>query len=499
MPDIDPADFMPDETPTEGPGERTVPLTPLDDEQAEWLSVALGHRVRYDHTARRWHMWNGVRWAPDKVLGVQRDVMDQARERLYRTAEDVNLTKEKREERMKLYRALLNVAACDRALVALSSRPGYGTDGADWDQDPYLLGCENGIVDLRLNAIATDAGPESLVTRTTGQDFVPFEFDEAAGTDLWTQFSARAPRFCRFLDEVTSGDRELGVFFLQWFGYSLFGHTEEQRFLMLTGIGRNGKGALVTVMRHVFGDYSADADANLYMRSKLGGARSDGARADLMALKGRRMAAMSEPDGGVFNEEMLKAHTGGDPITARALYSNSVISWVPTHSITFLTNEAPKVNDIGPSMAARVMVADFRERYDGEKEDKKLYGTLKGEAEGILAILCFVARWWHLSDKGLVLPKRIVDASNEYLNSNDPIGRYTTEACVVARGAEAYGRALYDAYVDWHARSDADGEPMTLTAFGLQLSRRGFGKRQTRQGTVYTNIRPKSAVELADA
>jgi putative DNA primase/helicase len=479
-----------DEDEPSGPRKRTVKRTDQDDEQAEWLDKAFGYGIRFDHTQKQWHIWNGVRWAPDKTRRVQRMVMDSARERLYAVAGDAKFSKSERDRLESMYRKLLDINPADRALLALSTREGYGTDGADWDQDPKLLGCANGIVDLTRNALVENPGPELLVTHSTGHDFVPIA--------SWDEAQVRAPRFMQFLGEITGEDWQLASFYLLWFGYSLFGHTEEQRFLMLTGLGRNGKGALVTAMREVFGEYSANADQNLYMRSRHGSARSDGARADLMALKGKRLAAMSEPDGGSFNEEMLKAHTGGDPIVARSLYSNHVISWAPTHSIVFLTNEPPAVTDIGPAMSARVMVADFRERFDGPREDKKLYDKLKREAPGILAILCFCAKLWHESPAGLALPDRITKASAEYLSSNDPLGRALTEAFVVEKGVTTAARVLYDAYCDWHAQSDEEGDPISLTGFGLTLAKRGFQKGRTSSGISYRNIRPRGAMEFAD-
>ena len=394
MPDLD--DIAPDDTPEEQEGHQ-LPRTADDYQQAEWLAGAFAGGVRYDHTAKRWHIWDGIRWAPDKTNKITADVMDAAEKRLLMVALNANFSKEKRDHLEKVYRAMRNIGPVGRALETLASRPTYGTDGSDWDQNPNLLGCNNGIVDLRVNALMSDPGPDTLVTRTTGHDFVPFEYSERSGRPLWEQWRGRADRFIRFLEEITSGDQELATFFLQWFGYSLFGHTQEQRFLVLTGIGRNGKGVLVTTMRDVFGEYGAKVDPNMYVRTRFGAARSEGPRADLMALKGARMAAMSEPDGLEFNEELLKAHTGGDPITARTLHSPLMISWVPTHSITFLTNKPPKVEDVGPSMAARVMVADFNERFDGDREDKRLQASLAKEYEGILAILCFVARWWFAS------------------------------------------------------------------------------------------------------
>lgn len=478
---------MPDE---EEPLGRTHVRGAEDAEQAQWLAEEFDRGVRYDHTAKRWHIWNGVRWAPDQTRVVQQTVMDLTYERLKAVAVAPNMSDKRRMELMKVYRRLLETGRTETALVALSTMVGYKTDGADWDQNPYLLGCENGIIDLRTNALIPKPTPDLLVSMTTGHNFVPLADGET--------FEDRAPRFMAFLDEVTSGDPALSAFYLLWFGYSLFGVASEQRFLILTGLGRNGKGALVTAMRHVFGEYSASADSSLYMRSRYGAARSDGARADLMALRGKRLAVMSEPDGGAFNEEMLKAHTGGDPITARALHSNNVLTWTPTHSITFLTNEPPRVNDVGVAMAARVMVADFRERFDGAKEDKKLYAKLEAEAEGILAILVFFAKAWYDSETGLTLPARIEKASAEYLSSNDPIGHALDEAFIIDHAAKTAGKVLYDAYVDWHNRSDHDEEPLSMTGFLLALKKRGFSAQKTKNANVYLGIRPASALETAE-
>jgi len=454
-----------------------------DYRQAEFLADHFERGIRFDHSTKRWHIWNGVRWAPDQVADVENAVLEYAKKAI--------LAKNMSKVEGAAYFKLLNMASVAKALEALATMDDYKTDGSDWDQDPNLLGCENGIVDLRVNALVDNPGPEMLVTKTTGHKFVPFDSERDT-------FESRAPKFWQFLMEVTSEDTELALFYLLWFGYSLFGHTQEQRFLVLIGAGRNVKGALVNTIRHTFGEYNAKADSGLYMRTRFGSARSDGARADLMALKGGRVAIMSEPDGGEFNEEMLKAHTGGDPITARALFSNNVVSWVPTHSITFLTNQPPSVRDVGPAMAARVMIADFRERYEGERENKRLYGQLEAEAEGILAILCWAAKVWYDSELGLPIPARIQKASEEYLNSNDPIGQSMNDIFVIEPGAKSPAKHLYEAFTDWYMRSGATDDPPSMNVFAQHLAKRGLRNQHTRTGRVWHGIRVKNAMEIAE-
>jgi putative DNA primase/helicase len=289
------------------------------------------------------------------------------------------------------------------------------------------------------------------------------------------------------------------AFLLSWFGASIFGFSPEQRFLLMTGIGRNGKGALKHAIMKAVGDYGVQPDANVYMRTKYGAVSSDRPRADLMALKGKRVGFFSEPEGGKFNEEVLKAHTGGDMITARALNSNNVMSWEATHSITFLVNDAPEIDDLGPSMGARVMVADFRERYDGEREDKQLYGKLVKEADGILAILCFCAKEWYTRWKagegGLVIPQRVIDQSKQFMERNDPVARCIDEAFYTGQSETGAARLCYEAYIQWHTRANEDGEPMSNVRFAGILEKKGFKKVKRPSGLFYNGLRPKSIMD----
>lgn len=455
-----------------------------DYRQAQWLSIKFAKSWRYDYTEKQWHGWDGVRWAPDKTGKVRFAVAELA-------ARSLNITLSS--DAKKALTRLLNLQSIDKALTALASFPDYGTDGSDWDQIPYYLGCTNGVVDLRTNTLDPAPTPDCLVTKTTGHAFRPINDP--------SEFTERAPLFMNFMYEIMSGDDEMVLFLLEWFGASVFGFSPEQRFLLLKGVGRNGKGALKHSVMAATGDYGAQPDANVYMRSKFGSPSAAGARPELMALKGKRIGFFSEPEGGHFNEELLKAHTGGDIITARALYSNNIISWEPTHSITFLVNNAPELEDLGPSMGSRVMVADFRERYEDAKEDKKLYEKLQREGDGILAILCWAAKWWYeqweTGTGGITIPERVREQSKAFMDRGDPVARFINEQCRTGAGEHAAAGLLYEAYSNWHYVADEEGDPLTKNKFASALERKGFKKAKRETGVVYARIAIKSAMDLA--
>lgn len=461
---------------------------PEDYRQAEWLAQRLDNTWKYDHTANQWHHFDGKRWAPDKTKQAHYAI---------RGAVLKALNKDRvAESEQKRLLSLLQWPVQERVLKALSTMPGYGTDGDEWDTEVNLLGTPSGVVDLRTNRLIP-ALPEQNITKTTKVEFAPLHSPE--------EFESRAPVFMRVLTEWMSGDEDMVYFLLFWFGASLFGISPEEKYLLMTGRGRNGKGALKEAVLFATGDYAAELDKSLYMRSKLGEARSDAARADLINLKGKRITFFSEPNGGIFNEELLKAHTGNDRISARALYSNNIQSWEATHSINFLMNDLPAVEDVGPSMGERTMVADFRNSYEGDAMDTSLKGRggkLWQEREGILAILVWAASiWFQRRDSGkggLVLPQRVKDQTKDFMERNDPVANWLNDRAVREKGAHAASRVAYENYLQWHTESGAPGDAMSQVKWSLTLAKHGFERYRDKFGQHWKELRLLGAMALAE-
>ena len=459
---------------------------PEDFRQAEWLAYKLERNWRYDHSTHRWHGWNGVRWAPDTTMQVSRAVAVAAALAIPDVSNDVV---------RKALIKLLNISSIDKALAALSTFDGYGTDGNDWDTDPYVLGCENGIVDLRTNTIDLHPSQDTLVTKTTHHRFRP-----VSGPG---EFATRAPEFMKYIVEVMSGDISMVSFLLLWYGYSLIGRNPEQKFLLQIGGGRNGKGKLKDIVLEAGGEYASQVNANMYMRvNKHGGLTSNIPRADLMALRGTRIVFCSDPEGNSFNEPMLKAHTGEDRIRTRNLYDREEKEWEPTHNISFLVNHPPEVEDVGDSFRERVMVADFRESYlVGTKQppNTELGNILKKEAAGVLAILVWAASEWYKADTPkLTMPERVKRQSRAFVEANDPIAQFVTAALDVDPTYTVQSSRLYEAYIQWHTRTERQEEAMSTVKFSAAVERKHFKKVRTESGLRWKGISPKSAVELAE-
>lgn len=435
--------------------------------------MGLGDRVRFDHSTDLWHVWNGFFWKPDKtdlVFDLIRDCMVEWFKDPSVTADDV-----------KRLSVLLDTGKKRSVLQSLGSMPGIAMTGEEWDQHPELIGFENGVLDLRTLTLDTAPDPGLLISRSTGVEWDP---------------KADVKPFFDFVSDVMGHDPTLTEYLLRVLGYSMLGTNREQKFWMWVGQGQNGKGVLARVVAKALGDYAATPPDTLYMRTKYGATSSDKPRPELLKLEGARFTYMSEPQGGQFNEELLKAHTGNDFIEARTLHSKTFKTFQPTHKVIFLTNNPPRTEDVGPSMQRRVRLIWFEQDYrDPKRDDKDIEERLKTPAnlQGALRLLAGAASDY--LTMGLPEPQKVTDWSKAYIAENDPIQSFVDEMCVIQQGAEEAAGAMWKAFVGWVERNGR--EPMSQTGFGLAMTRK-FEKKARKTGAFYLDVRLKNVTDRAE-
>src|SRR5262249_49727029 len=161
-------------------------------------------------------------------------------------------------------------------------------------QEPWLLNCTNGVVDLRSGRLL----PHDRGLWITKQ--VPFAFDP----------DAQCPRFLSFLSEITEGNASLIAFLARALGYSLTGSAKDQCFFIAWVVGANGKSTLLGLFRELLGDYARNTPVQTLMPRRGDG----GASSDLVRLRGARYVTAAEAEANQkLAESLLKQLTGGDP------------------------------------------------------------------------------------------------------------------------------------------------------------------------------------------
>jgi putative DNA primase/helicase len=443
--------------------------------------IGIGDLVRYNHAKQQWHVWNGNRWEPDATA----ERIRLLRERL---ADWRKVTATVKEAQMNLA-WLSDMSKVRSTFEALSTMEPISLRGDEFDRDPNLLCVTNGVVDLRDGSLRVGT-PEDLISLSTNITYNP---------------EAQAPNFINFLSQITGEDQDLIEYILLVFGAGLFGHVRPQQFYVLKGRGNNGKGVLCNVVTHAVGEYAVEPSRMLYMRNKYGEAASNAARPDLLTLMGKRLALMSEPNGGKFNEDLLKEHTGNDRITARDNYARGTgayVSFRPSHTIFFRTNDAPALEDIGVSMERRLRVIPLEQDFS-EKPDFDLETRLMEEAEGILALLIAAAVRYHKNPATITeRPKVVIAASKEYMDENDPLADFLNAHCVIRKDRKDLSSNLYTAYLGWHtANGEPNATPFTSKRFGQLLGKK-FGREQGARHATYVGVGLRASaptpVEVAD-
>lgn len=182
---------------------------------------------------------------------------------------------------------------------------------AVFDTNPFLLGFENGVLDLKLFSNGQEpwfrkAEPKDYVSMSVGYDyFVPKEEDPMIEVrdELDTFFAAVMPKEADHL------------LLMQTLASCLDGIGYE-KFIMMNGGGGNGKSICFNLMSEVLGGYYITAK-NAVVKEV---SKANESSSDVHLLKGKRMICFEEL--GDLDNNVMKQFTGGVRITARPLYGN---------------------------------------------------------------------------------------------------------------------------------------------------------------------------------
>ncbi len=121
----------------------------------------------------------------------------------------------------------------------------------------------------------------------------------------------------------------------------------------------------------------------------------------------------------------------------------------------------------------RFHLIPFTVQIPKERQDKNLLEKLKAEGPGILAWMADGNMAW--AERGLDPPQAVLDATDDYLNTEDALGNWLTECCETGLGLSEGSQQLYASYEAWMRR--AGEHTPSLRRFVQALTSRGFAKQ----------------------
>lgn len=217
------------------------------------------------------------------------------------------------------------------------------------DQDPYLMGFKNGVMDFREKTFR-QGKPEDYVSMSTHINYIKLDPNDAQQQVIVNEIT-------EFLHQLFPVEEEYEYMF-DHLASTLIGNSVNQTFTMYTGEGRNGKSVLVSLMGKILGDYKVDVPLGLICGNRVA---EGGTSAEKAALKGARYAVFQEPrKGDKINEGKMKELTSGkDAISCRAPYMPNMITFVPQATFAIACNIMMEVDSNDGGTWRRIRVAEF--------------------------------------------------------------------------------------------------------------------------------------------
>jgi putative DNA primase/helicase len=423
--------------PSETFNEHAAVVGPItEDSLARGFAAAQRDKLR--HVDGQWLQWSGKVWKPCPRVTVVQSIRDFSA----LLARGRGLTDDKRLNSLRMFKAIEELARGDHRLQ-LSS--------AALDRSPMLLNTPSGIVDLGTGEVRPSDPGEHLSQMT-------------AATPRGT-----CPRWTRFIDEVTQGDKELAAYLARVAGYCLTGDTREQVFFFLHGSGSNGKSTFVSVIAAVVGSYAKAAPSETFTASRL-----DRHPTELASLRGARLVTALEMDRGrAWNESRLKGLTGSEKLSARWM-NGDFFEFAPVCKVIFAGNHLPRTRP-DKAMQRRLQRIPFMAEFSGARRTKGIEAQLLEERDGILGWMIEGCIEWQKS--GLAPPTAVADASRSYFEEADLIGRWLADRCSIEEGNRTKSRDLYSDYRSW--AEQAGLAPLSEPEFVGDIKARGFKDYRT--------------------
>lgn len=372
--------------------------------------------------------------------------------------------------------AFLSKAAADLHTVkkitavmkAAANEKSVLVSAADFDANEDLLGVTNGVVDLSTLTFRTMV-PEDYISKSCG-----VAFDASADCPEFKKFMAQAFAYENPQHTQTMLD------YMQWaIGQTLLFKPGRRWVAHLYGPPGSGKSTLVETLSFVLGSYAKAVDPKALAYTAKAGS---GPSPEIAKLVGIRLATIPEAgDENTLNDELIKALSGGDTISARFLNKNP-IEFRFGGQKWFVGNTRPSSKTNGAAFFRRFRIIPMLNSRPETEQDRFLEARLREEGSGILNYALEGLSKFGLKEP--VIPEPMQREMTLYREELDLIGLWIEECCKVGEKYACPTTSLHENYAKFIR--GVGGIPLGRTKFQQRMIDRGFVK--TRRDNISTLV-----------
>lgn len=426
-----------------------------DDSDARYLLSLYGEHMHYVR-AWGWVIWDGSRWVK-KADHLAMQLAKAAGRNLYKEA----ATQSEDNDSKKLARhANKSLSAYNLKAALTLAASEVNCDANDFDKDPFLFNCHNGILDLRTGKL-TPHFQAAMLTKMASTHYDP---------------QATCPKWNAFLLRIMDGKKHMVDFLQRAVGYSLTSSLAEQAMFFLYGGGANGKSTFIKTVLDMMGEYADQAPSNFL---------TNPGRFDTARLVGTRFCATVEvTEGKNLAEAIVKMMTGGDRIVAEEK-NKDPFATDNTFKIWLAANHKPNVRNNDEAIWRRIKLIPFTVTIPEQEQNHNLLDELRDEFPGILNWAVQGCLEWQKN--GIQYPDEVRRATAEYRADSDVIGQFINDCCIQGPDASAPLKDIFAAYLVW-AEANKERNDITNNSFSRRLEERGLQKKKESAGAKFYGI-----------
>jgi P4 family phage/plasmid primase-like protien len=311
--------------------------------------------------------------------------------------------------------------------------------------------------------------------KTVAEDY----FTKIMGAPYCAKPGTPHPLWDQFLRRVTAEESDLTEFLQRFLGYCLTGNVHEQVLMFLFGTGANGKSVFVNTVAKIFGTYATVCPMEMFLMSHV-----DRHPAEIAKLRGVRLAIAQEiQKGRRWDEAKIKNLTDGGYLTARYM-RGEWFDFRPTHKLLIVGNHKPSLSGVDEAIRRRFLLVPFTVQIPPDERDPRLIDKLEPEWPAITRWIVEGTLKWR--ETGLMIPKTVRDATDEYLADQDAITQWIGECVETYPDAFIKTADLFASWRTWAERRNLAAA--TMTAFAESLTDKGYQKKNMTYGRGFKGI-----------
>ncbi len=358
-------------------------------------------------------------------------------------------------------------------LTMLKGFPEISTKAEEWDNKPWLLNVQNGIINLETLELEPHE-PKQLFTTITNTDYKP-----GSKSKLWEKHL-----------EIFLPDKDIQREVKRNLGISLVGeHIDEILPIWYGPSGKNGKSTTALIIKSILGDYVDDAAPGLLLEKKW-----DRHPTEIAELEGKRLIFSAEVgEGKKLDEELVKRITGGEILKGRYMRQD-FFEVKPSFTFFLYCNDYPVIEGTDEAIWRRPRLIPWENQIaDSEKKPQaQVIKELIEEGSAILQWMLDGLKDWN--DDHLWIAPQVKTATNKYRNEQDKISNFLKEKCIKSSHRKIVKGYLYYNYKGFCF--DNDIEPLEQNPFNRALIKKGLnGKSKKLQQRAWEGLSLKPEIE----